>query len=158
MIQTFKVSIFSLKVQREVSSCLYQSAVLCFTGPCVVYSSFCSHYYGAGQNVGQSINTVLIPWRLESTFRTIVKHLSGMKVSKNKRERESGVTRMWEQSCFLVVHNLQMDGPFLGSYTGQHYNHCENIIHFAAVSDQWSSPALHSSNVNIAYTATQLIS
>ena len=34
---------------------------------------------------------------------------------------------------FLVVHNLQMDGPFLGSYTGQHYNHCENIIHFAAL-------------------------
>ena len=88
MIQTFKVSIFSLKVQREVSSCLYQSAVLCFTGPCVVYSSLCSHYYGAGQNVGQSINTILIPWRQESTFRTIVKHLSGMEVSKNKRERE----------------------------------------------------------------------
>ena len=72
-------------------------------------------------------------------------------------ERES-CNKDVRRELFLVVHNLQMDGPFLGSYTGQHYNHCENIIHFAAVSDQWSSPALHSSNVNIAYTGTQLIS
>ena len=59
---------------------------------------------------------------------------------------------------FLVVHNLQMDGPFLGSYTGQHYNHCENIIHFAALAWPGCCVAPQSSvlsNVNI---ATQLIS
>ena len=45
-------------------------------------------------------------------------------------ERES-CNKDVRRELFLVVHNLQMDGPFLGSYTGQHYNHCENIIHFA---------------------------
>ena len=71
-------------------------------------------------------------------------------------ERES-CNKDVRRELFLVVHNLQMDGPFLGSYTGQHYNHCENIIHFAAPAWLLCCSTLHSPqyNVNI---ATQLIS
>ena len=66
-------------------------------------------------------------------------------------ERES-CNKDVRRELFLVVHNLQMDGPFLGSYTGQHYNHCENIIHFAAL--VWPGlavvlPSSVRSNVNI---------